>query len=475
MLRQVYIIKDGNFLYERNYGKVISKKDFQIFFKAIKENALFQFKTGASNYVYIKYNITYIFERKFNLFFVYFTDLTDEFKYTEIELKNLRKSFFKLFPDLSVKPIDISNLEDLNPVMDKIHRNLRPKISLIGFSGVGKTTITKLINEKDIPMEHVPTITGERATLKIDNLEFHLWDFAGQEQFSYLWRNFIQGSNVVFLITDSTQENIEKSRFFIELMRQEAPDAHGAIIANKQDLPDALHPEQIEDILGLKTYAMVAINVRNQIRMIQIIADVLEINTAMSPLLKPLFEKDLLLMDSQRAFERGDYDKASDYFKQISDICLELGDETLGREFSEKAQKLKEAVHQSISECTALESGNSVSEMETPITKVETQSDDLEKKVSEVETPATKIEIPVTKMETQSKELEKLIIEVEIPATEVKTSVVKVETQSNELEQLLMEVEMKSNELDKLISELEAPTTKVETKKLVSESEKLKE
>ena len=110
-----------------------------------------------------------------------------------------------------------------DPTVEVIHKNLRPKMSLVGFSGVGKTTITRLIMAEEIPMEHIPTITGDIATIKIGKLHFHLWDFAGQEQFSFLWQNFIKGSDAVLLITDSTLENCEKSKYFVELIKKEAP------------------------------------------------------------------------------------------------------------------------------------------------------------------------------------------------------------------------------------------------------------
>ena len=190
-------------------------------------------------------------------------------------------------------------------------------------------------------MQHVPTITGDRAIIKIGNLEFLLWDFAGQEQFSYLWNRFIKGSDAVLLITDSTLENVEKSKFFLELIRDEAPNANSAVIANKQDLPGALNTERVERIMGLKSYAMIAIDPKNRGKMIRIISDILEISSDQSPLLKPLYERELLLLDVKNTFENEDYEKALSIFEQLADLCLEIGDDSLGREFFEKAQKLK--------------------------------------------------------------------------------------------------------------------------------------
>ena len=195
---------------------------------------------------YYKYRISYITEKDSELMFLFVTGLTDNFENIKKELIKCKKEFLNLFEDILQHKFDAKTFEIFDPTIDSTHRNLRPKISLVGFSGVGKTTITRLIKAEEIPMEHIPTITGDIATIKIGKLHFHLWDFAGQEQFSYLWNNFIKGSDAVLLITDSTLENIEKSKFFLELIKEQAAQAHTSVIGNKQDLDDALKPEQIE-------------------------------------------------------------------------------------------------------------------------------------------------------------------------------------------------------------------------------------
>ncbi len=290
---------------------------------------------------YFKFRVSYITEKDLELIFLFVTGLTDNFDNIKKELIRCKKEFLNLFEDILQHRFDAKTFEVFDPTIDSIHRNLRPKISLIGFSGVGKTTITRLIKAEEIPMQHIPTITGDIATIKIGKLHFHLWDFAGQEQFSYLWNNFIKGSDAVLLVTDSTLENVEKSKFFLELIKEQAPHAHTAVIGNKQDLGDAIIPSQIEKILDLKSYSMIAKDSGNRDKMIQIIADILDMSAEISPLLKPLLERDKLTEDAVKALESADFDKAAFLFEKISDLCIDLGDDSLGREFFEKAQKIK--------------------------------------------------------------------------------------------------------------------------------------
>ena len=338
MLRQVYILQDEKVLYNKNFGKTMSVEEFQNLFQEILEEV--NKGTSLDSYDFFKYKIVYSYVKDEGLVFMFITDINDEVQRTKKELERLKMEFLEIFGD-SLDNLDPILMEILDPIMATTHRNLKTKISLVGFSGVGKTTSTNLICADTIPSVHIPTITGKISTVKIGKLYFHLWDFAGQEQFSYLWNDFILGSDAVLIITDSTLENVEKSRFFIELVKDHAPYAHIAVIGNKQDLPNALHVDKIQEILGVKTYSMVAIDPENRDKMIQIIADILEISTDTSPLLKPLFERNQLINMARVSLENGDIAQTAEYFEKISDLCLELGDDSLYKEFYEKAKKLK--------------------------------------------------------------------------------------------------------------------------------------
>lgn len=342
MLRQIYVIKDHTILYERQYGKALSKSEFRDLIPDIIKSG----SSGVGNefkaYDYFKYKISFVMEKELNLIFILITGIVDDSKRILIELRRFKNYFLNLFYDEIGKNINTNAFDILNPIVDGMHRNLKTKISLVGFPAVGKTTIIQLINAKEVPLEHVPTINGEIATIKIGKLIFYLWDFADQEQFSFLWNKFIEGSGAVLLITDSTPKNIEESKFFLDLIAQEVPYAHAAIIGNKQDLTEALKVEDIERIMGVKTYSMIAVDPNNRDKMIQIIADILDMSIKDSPLLKPLFERKRLVDDAHKALENADLSDVAYYYERIAEKCIEIGDERLGREFYEKSRKLKQ-------------------------------------------------------------------------------------------------------------------------------------
>jgi len=401
----VYIYKGNDLLYYRHFGKALKKDVFDSLVKDLMHDAFSKGGNKVEYHDYYKYRISYISVKDYELMFLFVTGLTDNFDNIKKELTKCKKEFLNLFEDIIQHKYDSKTFEVFDPTIDSIHRNLRPKISLVGFSGVGKTTITRLIKAEEIPMQHIPTITGDIATIKIGKLHFHLWDFAGQEQFSYLWNNFIKGSDAVLLITDSSLENVEKSKFFLELIKEQAPNAHTAIIGNKQDLSESMKPEQIEKILGLKTYSMIAKNPDNRDRMIQIVADILEMSAEVSPLLKPLLDRDTYIEEATQALHNAEFETSAQLFEKISDLCIELGDDSLGREFYEKAQKIRSMLEKESSKPSEPKAQKTSEEEE------EEQLEEVEEKLVEEEIPKEEVIIKEEVIAKEEKKVPEPIVE----------------------------------------------------------------
>jgi ADP-ribosylation factor related protein 1 len=345
MLRQVFIVLGDKLAYQRSYAKGLETSLFAKVIEKVKKVALSKFSSETGLYEFFEYKLSYIIDIDFNLIILFVSGLGDDFKDIEPQLKKFKKEFTDFYGE-TIKNENFEIItEVLDPIVDTIHRNLKPKISIVGYSGVGKTTTTKLIKSEEIPMQHIPTITGEVATIKIGKLHFFLWDFAGQDEFGFLWEKFIKGSDAVLLMTNSTLENLEKSRYFFELVNKIVPSARLAIIANKQDLPEAMKVEEIERLMGNKAYSMVAIDPNNRSKMIRIIADLLDMDAGVSPLLQPIFERDSLMDKAQKMLEQGEFGEAASIFENISNLCLDLGDDSLALDFQNKSEKIRKMLN----------------------------------------------------------------------------------------------------------------------------------
>ena len=336
MLRQVVILKKDDIMYERFYANALKKGEIEDLRFKIKKDAMKEKEGIVGFFDYYKYRVSYCVNLEHELIFIFITGLMDDFfGLIQVEINNFMEEFFEFFgSDISQKKWDSQKIKVLDDYLDSIHKNIKPKIAVVGFSGVGKTTIKNLIKMDEIPLQHIPTISGDVATIKIGNLQFSLFDFAGQEQFSYLWKGFLRGSNAILVVTDSTPLNVEKSRFFIDLRNDEAPYARIAIIGNKQDLKNNMDVTNIENILGIKTYPMIANKPENRDKMIQVIADVLDMNIDSSPLIGGLIKGDQFAMEHEKpAIKEISIDEMNQYLRNVSidlNLCNEVAEDIKG-------------------------------------------------------------------------------------------------------------------------------------------------
>lgn len=138
------------------------------------------------------------------------------------------------------------------------------KMVVIGEGGVGKSTLISLLQGKNgATEEHTPTIGVNVEKYSVDETDFCIWDFGGQKRFQFMWNDFLRGSSLTILVTDSSYSNVKETK---DIIRRHKSHLGSKIIAiaNKQDISGSLSPKEVSEILGVPTYGMVAINSENR-------------------------------------------------------------------------------------------------------------------------------------------------------------------------------------------------------------------
>ena len=150
------------------------------------------------------------------------------------------------------------------------------KVTFIGSPAVGKTTMLRLLSKDMIGRFYFPTHGLDLKTIKLDDYHVKVWDFAGQNSYFKTYsRDYLLGSDVIFVVTDSTPRNVLNTRELINYATHFIDkDCPIVAIANKQDLKKndgRMTPKRVEDILHVKTYGLTAINPNERIKLMDII------------------------------------------------------------------------------------------------------------------------------------------------------------------------------------------------------------
>jgi len=136
------------------------------------------------------------------------------------------------------------------------------KAVIMGEGGVGKTTLVNLLQGKIIDEDSTPTIGVCVEKVLIGDNKVAVWDLGGQKRFQFMWQDFLKGAGLTILVTDSSEKNVKETKYLLEKYNRNLGSKVIAI-ANKQDLPNRLAPEKIQQELGVPTYGMVAIDKKN--------------------------------------------------------------------------------------------------------------------------------------------------------------------------------------------------------------------
>ena len=135
----------------------------------------------------------------------------------------------------------------MNDISEYDDKDFKLKVTLIGDSSVGKTSLIFQYINNSFNDVKIATIGCDKfsTAISINNkdIKLSIWDTAGQERFRSLSQMFLKNTDICILIYDITNENSFNNiqKYWLGLVRENLSNILIAIVANKTDL----YPQEV--------------------------------------------------------------------------------------------------------------------------------------------------------------------------------------------------------------------------------------
>jgi len=139
-------------------------------------------------------------------------------------------------------------------IWKSFHQN--SSILILGLDNAGKTAILYSLQLGEVINYTVPTIGFNVEEVQIDNLSIKMWDIGGQDKIRALWPHYFQqSSGIVFVVDSNDQDRLPHAKIELHTLISHKDNVGKPflILANKQDLPNAIDKETIVRELQLET------------------------------------------------------------------------------------------------------------------------------------------------------------------------------------------------------------------------------
>ncbi|GFH10212.1 uncharacterized protein HaLaN_05485, partial [Haematococcus lacustris] len=143
-------------------------------------------------------------------------------------------------------------------IIKKVKRKEKEmRLLMVGLDNAGKTTIVKRLNGEDITTIS-PTLGFNIKSMSYRGFKLNIWDVGGQKTLRPYWRNYFEKTDGLIWVVDSAGkpgpvgwQGLEDCRAELAGLLQEERlfGATLLIFANKQDIPSALGPQELEQVL----------------------------------------------------------------------------------------------------------------------------------------------------------------------------------------------------------------------------------
>lgn len=132
------------------------------------------------------------------------------------------------------------------------------QIVMVGLEGTGKTTLLYRLKFGQYT-QSIPTIGFNCEKIEVtegqaSGVNFTIWDIGGKDNMRPLWKSYLRSADgILFVVDSSDREGMEEARMeLMKLVKTQNPhNLPTLVVANKQDLPASMSPEEVERAVGV--------------------------------------------------------------------------------------------------------------------------------------------------------------------------------------------------------------------------------
>jgi len=128
-------------------------------------------------------------------------------------------------------------------------------VLILGLDNAGKTACLYALKLGEAMPYTVPTIGFNIEEIQMGNLTIKTWDLGGQTKLRELWPHYYeQTDGVVFVIDSNDRDRLPmvKEELHALMSHKELNETPFLILANKQDLPNAIRRDDLKKFLELE-------------------------------------------------------------------------------------------------------------------------------------------------------------------------------------------------------------------------------
>lgn len=143
----------------------------------------------------------------------------------------------------------------------KIDDSCERKLLLLGLDGAGKTSLMNQVciaNKEGEPYKVPPQPTPGFIVYRLQNgnYTYNVWEIGGAKKSRKYWSTFLQDTDLLIFMVDASDTS--KLSLAVSSLKELTGDSRMdavpiLVIANKQDVPDALRPDQVKEALDLQS------------------------------------------------------------------------------------------------------------------------------------------------------------------------------------------------------------------------------